>query len=142
MRRASDRGTVTVLTIGFLIMLGLLCAVVVDASAAYLRRQSLGALADGAARAAADGAQGVAVYTDGLGEEAPIDPEIAQTAVDDYLDGVGAGATYSGLSWQVSVTATTVTVRLAAPLDLPLDPAGWAGTTTVAATGSAVVQVD
>lgn len=141
-RTNRERGTVTVLTIAFLVVLGLLCAVVVDASAAYLRRQSLNGLADGAALAAADGAQGVDVYTEGLGEQAPVDPAVAETAVAEYLAGVGADGTYPGLSWQVSATETTVTVRLAAPLDLPLDPAGWAGSTTVGAAGSAVVQVD
>lgn len=130
------------LTVGFLVVLGLLCVVVVDASAAYLRRQSLNGLADGAALAAADGAQGFDVYTEGLGEQAPVDPVVAETAVAEYLSSVGAGGAYPGLSWDVSATETTVTVRLAAPLDLPLDPAGWAGTTTVGANGSAVVQVN
>jgi uncharacterized membrane protein len=139
---ASERGTITVLVVGFLVVLGLLTAVVVDASAAYLRRQSVNGLADGAALAAADGAQGTAVYERGLGERVPLDPVVAQAAVHEYLRSTGAAQTYPGLSWQVSATGTTVTVRLSAPLDLPLDPAGWAGTTTVVGTGSAAVVVD
>jgi Tfp pilus assembly protein PilX len=138
---ASERGTVTVLVLGFLVLLGLLTVVVVDASAAYLRRQSVNGLADGAALAAADGAQGVTVYEHGLGERAPLDPAVARAAVHEYLLSTGARQTYPGLSWQVSATGTTVTVRLSAPLDLPLDPAGWAGTTTVVGTGSAAVVV-
>ncbi len=140
-RLVRERGTVTVLTVGFLVFLGLLVAVVVDASAAYLRRQSMSGLADGAALAAADGAQGDALYTQGLGEQAPIDPLVAQRAVADYLASTGATASYPGLDWDVAVTGTTVTVRLASPVDLPLDPAGWAGASTVTSTGSAVVQV-
>ncbi len=130
------------LVVGFVVVLGLLTAVVVDASAAYLRRQSVNGLADGAALAAADGAQGAAVYETGLGEQAPIDPVVAQAAVEEYVRSTGAAATYPGLAWQVTATGTTVTVRFSAPLDLPLDPAGWAGTTTVVGTGSAVVEVD
>lgn len=137
-----ERGTITVLVVGFLVVLGLLTAVVVDASAAYLRRQSVNGLADGAALAAADGAQGAAVYEHGLGERAPLDPLVARAAVAEYLRSTGADRTYPGLSWQVTSTGTTVTVRLSAPLDLPLDPAGWADTTTVVGTGSAVALVD
>jgi hypothetical protein len=44
--------------VGFFVVVALMCVVVIDASAAYLRRQQLGSLADGAALAAADGAQG------------------------------------------------------------------------------------
>jgi uncharacterized membrane protein len=138
----NERGTVTVLVVGFVVVLGLLTAVVVDASAAYLRRQAVNGLADGAALAAADGAQGADVYENGLGEQAPIDPLVARAAVDQYLRTTGAAATYPGLTWQVTATDTTVTVRLSAPLDLPLDPAGWAETTTVVGTGSAVVEVE
>jgi hypothetical protein len=119
-----EGGTITVLVVGFVVVLGLLTAVVVDASAAYLRRQSVNGLADGAALAAADGARGRAVYERGLGERAPIDPVVARAAVAEYLRSAGAGATYPGLSWQVTATRTAVTVRLSAPLDLPLDPPG------------------
>jgi len=34
-----------------------------------------------------------------------------------------------------------VSVRVAAPLDLPVTPPGWGGTTTVDGVASAVVQV-
>ncbi len=44
-----ERGTVTVMTIGFLVLLGLLTVVVVNSSAAFLERQRLNNLADGAA---------------------------------------------------------------------------------------------
>ena len=137
----NERGTVTVLVVGFVVVLGLLTAVVVDASAAYLRRQAVNGLADGAALAAADGAQGAGLYENGLGDQAPIDPVVAREAVDKYLRTTGAAVTYPGLSWQVSATDTTVTVRLSTRLDLPLDPAGWADATTVVGTGSAVVEV-
>jgi hypothetical protein len=40
-----------------------------------------------------------------------------------------------------SAGGTVVRVRLAAPLDLPVTPAGWTGSVTVAADASAVVVV-
>ena len=137
----SDCGTITVLVVGFVVVLGLLTAMVVDASAAYLRRESVNGLADGAALAAADGAQGTGVYERGLGEQAPIDPAVARAAVAEYLRSTGADAAYPGLSWQVTATGTAVTVQLSAPLDLPLDPAGWTDTSPVVGTGAAIVQV-
>lgn len=140
--RVSDRGTVTVLVVGFIVVVALLAAVVVDASAAYLRRQSLMSLADGAVLAAADGVEGEQVYTAGLGAHAVVDPQAAQRYAADYLRTTGAAADHPGLSWRVTTDGTVVTVRVAAPLDLPITPSGWSGATTVTGTASAVVEVE
>ena len=91
MRRSEESGQTSLLIVGFFLVAVLLVVVVVDASAAYLRRQQLDALADGAALAAADGIQGAQVYEQGLGERAAIDPELARTYVADYLERLGAG---------------------------------------------------
>ena len=53
-----QHGSVTPLLIGFALILATLVAVVVDASAAYLRRQGMNSLADAAALSATDGLQG------------------------------------------------------------------------------------
>ena len=66
----SESGQAAVLLVGFFAVALLLVAVVVDASAAYLRRQGLDNIADGAALAGADGVQGREVYEGGLGERA------------------------------------------------------------------------
>ncbi len=139
--RDPDRGTVTVLVVGFVVVVGLLVAMVVDASAAYLRRQSLTSLADGAVLAAADGVQGEQVYTSGLNAHAQVDPQAARTYVADYLRATGALADHPGLRWQVSTSGTVVRVRVTAPLDLPITPTGWVGQTTVTGTAAAVVRV-
>jgi uncharacterized membrane protein len=138
-----DAGSVTVLVVGFLVVVGLLVAVVVDASAAYLRRQSMAALADGAALAAAEGVQGELLYTGGLGKQAPVDAAVAQRYVAAYLIGVDAPGDLPGLTWQVDTTVggTVVRVRLAAPLDLPVTPTGWTESVTVAVDASATVAV-
>ena len=85
-REARDeRGSVTPLIIGFAVVVAMLVAVVVDASAAYLRRQGLNSAADAAALAATDGIQGEQVYTHGLGKRAEIDPAAARRYVADVL---------------------------------------------------------
>jgi hypothetical protein len=141
MSRDGERGSVTPLIIGLAAVLVLLVAVVVDASAAFLRRQQLDSLADAAALAATDGVQGEAVYTHGLGRRAAIDPDAARRYVADYLAASGARAHFPGLVCEVRTTADTVVVRLSAPMQLPLHVGDVGTTTTVTGTASSVVAV-
>lgn len=138
--RAED-GQATVLVVGFAVVALLMVAVAVDASAAYLRRQGLDNLADGAALAAADGVQGRQVYEGGLGERAEIDPEVARGYVADYLRATGAGSRYPGLRWSVDAGTDRVVVHVVAPLDLPLSLPGLDSRTTVSATAASYVVV-
>jgi hypothetical protein len=140
-RGHGERGQTTVLVVGlFLVALGLV-VVVVDASAAYLRREALDGVADGAALAATEGASGREVYDGTLGERARIDPGAARQAVAGYLAATGAVRRYPGLEWSVDTTPDRVVVRLRAPLDLPLVPPGWGRDATVGATAAAYVAV-
>ena len=141
MSRGDERGQTSLLIIGFFLVALLLVVVVVDASAAYLRRQELDALADGAALAAADGIQGAQVYEQGLGERAAIDPDLARSYVVDYLERLGASRVYPGLVPRVDVQDDRVLVEMRAPLDLPLVPPGWTSGTRVAGRASAFVAV-
>ncbi len=145
-RERDERGQVTVLIIGFAFVLALAVAVVVDASAAYLQRQGLDTLADGAALRGADlGATGQDVYAGGVGE-GPLEltPAQANAAVRRYLADVGAYRRYPGLAYDVRIEPATdsVVVRLRAPLDLPLTVPGSAERPTVSSTGSARVDPD
>ncbi len=139
MRRRDEAGSVTPLIIGFAVLVALLVAVVVDASAAYLRRQGLNSAADAAALAATDGIQGEQVYTHGLGERARIDPAAARRFVADYVATSGLRRRFPGLRYAVRTTENTVVVRVAAPLDLPLRVPGVG--TDVPVTGSAASVV-
>ena len=132
----------TPLIIGFAVVVALLVAVVVDASAAYLRRQGLNSAADAAALAATDGVQGEQVYTQGLGKRAEIDPVAARRYVAEYfatqrrppalprsrLRGADHGATRS---W--SASSRRWTCRSACP--------AWARTCGVTGTAASVVVV-
>lgn len=140
-RCRSESGQTAVLIIGFMLVIAMTVVVVVDATAAYLRRQALSSLADGAALAAADGIAGEQVYTAGLGERAVVDPEVARALVESHLSSVGARGRYPGLVHAVEVDGERVVVRLGTPLDLPLPLPGVAPETRVTATAAAVVAV-
>ena len=141
MRRHDQSGQTALLIVGLFLVAVLLVVVVVDASAAYLRRQQLDALADGAALAAADGIQGAQVYQQGLGERAAIDPELARSYVADYLERLGARRDYPGLVPEVSVREDSVEVVVHAPLELPLVPPGWTRDSRVSGKATAFVAV-
>src|SRR4051794_24556381 len=100
----------------------MLVALVVDTSAAYLQRQGLDTLADGAALRGADlGATGEDVYEGGVpAETLALTRSQARSAVADYLRDAGAYARYPGLSYTVRIEGDRVEVSLHAPLDLPL----------------------
>ena len=86
-----EQGTATLMIVGLALVLAMMAAVVTDASAAYLQRQGLDTLADGAALAAADaGASGLEAYGEGLSADLHLDADLARTAVADYLRRVGA----------------------------------------------------
>ena len=143
--RPAERGQASLLIVGFAAVLAMTVAVVVDASAAYLQRQGLDTLADGAALRGADmGATGEDVYESGVDDRLELTVAQARAAVGTYLHSTGAFARYPGLSYSVRVDAITrrVEVHLVAPLDLPLSIPGSPERATVGATGSAVVDVD
>jgi hypothetical protein len=127
MTRPGERGQTTLLIVGLSVVALLMIGVVVDASAAYLRRSGLDSLADGAALAAADGIQGRQVYEGGLRERAEIDPAVARGFVDDYLRATGAATRYPGLSVRVDAATDRVVVRVAAGRDRAGPPAGGGG---------------
>jgi uncharacterized membrane protein len=143
-RHRDDSGQVSVLVIGFAAVLLLAIVVVIDASAAYLQRQGLDTLADGAALRGADlGATGEDVYRGGVtDDDLELTTARARQAVQDYLADVGAHRKYPGLTAHVTVTDTTVEVRLTAPVDLPFSIPGSPDHPTVGAAGAAVVNPD
>jgi Putative Flp pilus-assembly TadE/G-like len=142
MRASQDEhGQTTLLIVGFALVALMMVGVVVDASAAYLRRSGLDSLADGAALAAADGIQGRQVYEGGLGQRAEIDPEVARLYVGEYLRATGAAIKYPGLSYDVTATTDSVVVHVAAPLHLPITPPGVGHRAVISGTAASFVVV-
>ena len=142
-RRRDESGQTTVLIVGFALVLAMAVAMVVDVSAAYLQRQGLDTVADGAALRGADlGATGREVYAGGVPEgRLELTAGAVRSSVQDYLASSGAYSAYPGLSFSVHVDPRTssVTVHVTAPLDLPLTVPGSPDVATIGATGSAVV---
>jgi uncharacterized membrane protein len=139
-----EAGQATVMIIGFAVVLAMLMVTVVDASAAYLQRQGLDTLADGAALRGADlGATGSETYSTGVpSEHLELTAATARAAVGAYLVEIGAHRKYHGLTYDVSVGDAGVTVRLRAPLDLPLTIPGSPERASIGAVGSALVAPD
>ena len=125
---AQERGQVTLMTIGFFAVVGLLAVVVVNASDAFLQRQRLNGLADGAAVAAADALDVDAFYSAGV---TAIDPAAARARVAEHVAGT-PGVRVA----EVRLDGDTVTVRLERDIDLPLAPPGLASATTIVAEAS------
>lgn len=140
-----ERGTATLLIVGLALVLAMMAAVVTDASAAYLQRQGLDTIADGAALTAADaGASGREAYGEGLSADLHLDADAARAAVADYLRRIDAFTRFPGLTAHVSVDPTSrrVVVMVRAPVRLPLHVPGGPTRAVVGATGSAEVGVD
>ncbi|WP_375002848.1 pilus assembly protein TadG-related protein [Aeromicrobium sp. CTD01-1L150] len=131
--RVREQGSISVMTIGFLIVIGLLTVVVVNASAAFLEKQELNNLADGAALAAADGLDEAGFYTD---LEVRLDARQARKLVGEYLAGSDVRAV------DVRVADDTVTVRLDRRVSLALAPPGWFDSTTVVAQATSQLRQD
>lgn len=146
--RRDERGTVTLLIVGFAVVLLMGIGVVVDASAAYLQRQGLDTVADGAALAGADaGSRNLgALYGEGIGSRVRLEQAeaAARAAVGDYLRRTGASGTYPGLrvSIHLDAGAQAIVVDVHAPLDLPLTVPGSPQWASIGASGSAAVILD
>ncbi|MGH1563342.1 pilus assembly protein TadG-related protein [Mumia sp. DW29H23] len=134
----SEGGQVTVMIVGFFVVAGLVVAMAVNASTAYLAQRRLADLADGAALAASEGVARASLYGAGEGTIA-LDAGAARAVVGDYLRTTGADAGVDSLVWDVEQTGDAVRVRLRGTVRMPLAPPGWDGTTQVDA--DAVVEL-
>lgn len=128
-RTRAESGSVTVMSIGFLLLLGLLTVVVVNASAAFLQRQELSNLADGAALRATDGLDEAAFYER---RKVVLDRSVVRALIDQHI----AGQRGTRLS-ELQIDVDRVHLRLERPMDLPLVPPGWRSRTVVVADADA-----
>lgn len=143
MRGRDEGGSVTLLIIGFASILLMAIVVVIDASAAYLQRQGLDNLADGAALYGAD-LGSTDVYAHGVNTARLAQEEAAvEAAVRSYLVRADAGSRYPGVDVGVRINSVSrsVTVLLRARLDLPLSIPGSPSRPMVGASSTAAVTV-
>lgn len=146
--KRDDVGQTTLLIVGLAVVLLMAIAAVVDATAAYLQRQALLTVADGAALAGADAgsADEEDLYGAGLGSDQRLEQRraVAQAAVADFLRASGARREHPGLTFGVRIDPgrEAIVVTLRAPFDLPLTVPGTPQRTSISASGAATVVLD
>ena len=146
--RRDDTGQTTLLIVGLAVVLLMAIAAVVDVTAAYLQRQALLTVADGAALAGADAgsADEGDLYGAGLGSDPRLEQRraVAHAAVADFLRASGAHGDYPGLTFGVRIDPArdAVVVTLRAPLDLPLTVPGSPQRASISASRAATVVLD
>lgn len=139
--RRTEHGQLTLLIVAFALCLLLAVAAVTDISAAYLRRQSMTSLADGAALSATDGAAEAAIYGDPDAAFVTLDEVAARAAVDRYLRDVDAYRNFPGLTARVEVVDNVLSVRLQSVYQVPFPIPGARSDATIEATGSATMPI-
>lgn len=120
---ATDRGNITIMSVGFFTILGLLGVVVINASAAFLERQELAGLADRAALHAADQLDLGEFYRDPSVDRLRVDPGEAARVANEVLP--------PDVSAVVTVDGTDVHVRVERRVSLPIRPPGMPGSAKI-----------
>jgi uncharacterized membrane protein len=122
----TDSGQITLMIIGFVMIVVLTVGVVANASKAFVYRRSLASWADGAAVAAAQQVAENALYAGPAVDELPISSSDARNAVADYVSRNRLAHRFEDFAVAVSVDASTatVTVEFAARVPLVLTGAG------------------
>ena len=119
-RTDGERGSVLVLGVGVVASCLLAVVVLVDASAAFLQRQQLFALADTAALAGAQAIDLPAYYERGASSATRLDPSAVSGRVRSHLARSGAAQAFDGLVLdEVRSDGLQVLVSLSSPLRLP-----------------------
>jgi len=115
-----DAGTVLVLLLGFVAVLVLMVAVVVNVSSVILAKRALVSAADGAAVSAAQSLDLEALYAGGLSEDAiPLDRGLAAQRVAEYEAGAAPGQPGLQLVLARVDDGTTVVVQGVRDVQLP-----------------------
>jgi hypothetical protein len=126
-----DHGSVMLLGIGLVAICLLGAVVLVDASAAFLQRRQLLALADSAALAGAQSIDRAAYYAEGATDRTRLDPAAVPVRVRGYLARTGEPGDVTLEA--VHSDGRRVWVTLSSPMELPFLASALAGRITVQA---------
>lgn len=141
-RLRSDDGQITLLVIGFVMIVVLAVGVVANASKAFVYRRSLASWADGAAIAAAQSVAEDALYSGPAVDEVPISGADARRAVDDYVARHGLGRRFDDLRVTVGVGHAAGTVTVEFDIWVPLVLSGDAAGIRVSAAATATAPLE
>ncbi len=123
-KRASDEGSILVLSLGFIVICILALAVVVDASTVFLARRALQAQADTAALAGAQAIDVDAYYSGGAGTRIRLDPAGIRTAVERHVRRDPGGGRLTAVSLRNDIVLVSMTDRVRPPFSGWLTPSG------------------
>ncbi|NEE03302.1 pilus assembly protein TadG-related protein [Phytoactinopolyspora halotolerans] len=145
--RRRESGQITIMIVGFAVILGLAVAVVANASHLFLQRRALASWADGAVTAAAQHAAHDVLYGGVPLSSLPVSEAAAREAVVDYAARHGLTGRFEEFRVAhvaVDPDARRVTVELQASVSLLVagDVTAGAGAFTVTARSSAVVPFE
>ena len=118
--RRDEQGQVTLLILGFAVVVLLLVTVVTNASKAFLWQRSISSYADAAALAASQSVGEPGLYAGDLSGSLPVVQADAMRAVDAFVADNGLLARFPALDRRVAVDAATGTVSVTLTTRMPL----------------------
>ena len=141
-RRGRDDGQITLMIIGFVMIIVLAVGVVANASKAFVYRRSLASWADGAAIAAAQSVAEDVVYAGETVDVLPISAADARRVVDEYVTRNGLADRFDDLSVAVGVDPEAATVTVEFGVRVPLVLSGDAAGIPVSAAANATAPLE
>jgi uncharacterized membrane protein len=141
-RRRQDDGQITLMIIGFVMIVVLAIGVVANASKAFVYRRSLSSWADGAAIAAAQSVAEDVVYAGETVEVLPISAVDARRVVDEYVIRNRLADRFDDLSVAVGVDPAAATVTVEFGVRVPLVLSGDAAGIPVSAAATATAPLE
>jgi hypothetical protein len=141
-RRRQDDGQITLMIIGFVMIVVLAVGVVANAAKVFVYRRSLASWADGAAIAAAQSVAEDVVYSGGTVEVLPISATGARRVVDDYDDRNRLADRFEDLRVAVGIDPAAATVTVEFGVRIPLVLSGDAAGLPVSAAATATAPLE
>ena len=123
-KRASDDGSILVLSLGFIVICILALAVVVDASTVFLARRALQSQADAAALAGAQAIDVDAYYSGGADARIRLDPAGIRRAVERHVRRDPGDGRLAAVSLRNDIVLVAMTDRVRPPFSGWLTPSG------------------
>jgi hypothetical protein len=123
-KRASDDGSILVLSLGFIVICILALAVVVDASSVFLARRALQSQADAAALAGAQAIDVDAYYSGGADARIRLDPARIRATVERHVHRDPGDGRLAAVSLRNDIVLVAMTDRVRPPFSGWLTPSG------------------
>jgi len=123
-KRASDDGSILVLSLGFIVICILALAVVVDASTVFLARRALQSQADAAALAGAQAIDVDAYYSGGADARIRLDPARIRATVERHVRRDPGDGRLAAVSLRNDIVLVAMTDRVRPPFSGWLTPSG------------------